>query len=96
MAKLRSLVEGHRFEILDAVRRHRGIKIALFGSVARGDEHDQSDIDFLVTFAKGSSLFDLMHLQAELSEILGLQVDVISEGGLRGAGDPIRKDLVAL
>lgn len=56
---LRALVEEHRDEIRTIALRHKGLAIAVFGSVARGEETSESDIDFLVEFEKGSSLFDL-------------------------------------
>jgi predicted nucleotidyltransferase len=55
----------------------------LFGSVARGDEDARSDIDLLVDFTAGSSLFDLLDLTRELEELLGRSVDVVSVGGLK-------------
>lgn len=63
VGQLRELVMERRDEINAVVRRHRGHAIALFGSVARGDDDSASDIDFLVEFDQGSSLFDLMDLQ---------------------------------
>jgi hypothetical protein len=57
-APLRALVERHRDDIKLAVARHRGRRVRLFGSVARGEEREYSDIDLLVDFAPGSSLFD--------------------------------------
>ena len=95
MGRLQDLVAEKRGEILAATHRNRGRSISLFGSVARGEESPSSDLDFLVSFEPGSSLFDLIHLRDELQEILGVDVDVVSEGGLRGVDDPIRRDLVA-
>lgn len=83
MSTRRSLVDSRRAEIADLARCHRGRSIAVFGSVARGDDHADSDIDFLVDFEPGSSLFDLLHLQDELSALLGCRVDVVSVGGLK-------------
>lgn len=55
----------------------------MFGSVARGEETPSSDLDFLVEFEPGSSLFDLAHLQDDLEALLGVRVDVVSRGGLK-------------
>ena len=96
MSDRRALVEKRRREINDAVRRHRGRAIALFGSVARGDDSPTSDIDFLVEFDDGSSLFDLMHLEEELEALLGTPVDVVSAGGLKPRDEHIRRDAVQL
>jgi predicted nucleotidyltransferase len=80
MGSHRELVEAKRDEICAIVRRHRGRSVAIFGSVARGDESSTSDIDFLVDFESGSSLFDLLHLTEELEMLLGVPVDVVSAG----------------
>ena len=58
------MVESRRGEIAAAVHRHKGRSVWIFGSVARGEERPGSDIDFLVQFEPGSSLFDLMDLEA--------------------------------
>jgi predicted nucleotidyltransferase len=96
MGTRRSLVDEHRTEIADLARRHRGQSIAIFGSVARGEDDAGSDIDFLVEFEPGSSLFDLVHLQDALSELLGCPVDVVSVGGLKPRDDHIRREAIPL
>lgn len=96
MGRLRALVEEHRDAIDAVARRHHGRTIAVFGSVARGDERDDSDIDFLVEFEPGSSLFDLLHLQDELAELLGAPVDVVSAGGLRARDEHILREAIPL
>ena len=93
---LRALVLERKGDIQTAVFRHRGRQIALFGSVARGDATDDSDIDFLVEFEPGSSLLDLLRLQDELSELLRRPVDVVSVGGLKPRDDHIRTEAVPL
>ncbi|GAC1363941.1 MAG: hypothetical protein NVS2B12_10090 [Ktedonobacteraceae bacterium] len=55
----------------------------IFGSVARGDVNEQSDLDLLVDLENGRSLFDLGGLLVDLEELLGCPVDVITEKGLR-------------
>ena len=96
MGTLRAVVEAKRREISDLVRHHRGRSAALFGSVARGDETPESDIDFLVEFEPGSSLFDLMDLQEALEQPLGVPVDVVSVGGLKDRDDHIRREAVPI
>lgn len=68
----------------------------MFGSVARGDDKPESDIDFLVEFEPGSSLFDLMDLQEALEQLLGVSVDVVSVGGLKDRDDHIRREAVPI
>jgi predicted nucleotidyltransferase len=91
---LRGLVDLHRRGIVDAATRHKGRRVAIFGSVARGDEHPESDVDFLVEFEPGSSLFDLVRLQEELSVLLNRSVDVVSLGGLLPGDDDIRSEAI--
>lgn len=93
---LRALVEARRDEIQATVERHRGKAVAIFGSVARGEERSHSDIDFLVEFEQGSSLFDLVRLQADLRDLLGREVDVVSLGALLPRDDDVRRDAVWL
>ncbi len=96
MGERLSLVESNKAEIREVVRRHRGRSVALFGSVARGDDTAASDIDFLVEFLPGSSLFDLLHISDELEALLGVSVDVVSAGGLKARDDQIRREAVPL
>ena len=70
--------------------------MSVFGSVARGNENESSDIDFLVEFEPGSTLFDLLHLGDELEHLLDVPVDVVSAGGLKDRDDHIRREAVAL
>ncbi|WP_278258982.1 nucleotidyltransferase domain-containing protein [Nocardioides convexus] len=56
----------------------------VFGSAARGDDRPGSDIDLLVTFAPGASLLDQADLKHHLEDLLGVSVDIVSDGGLRG------------
>ena len=60
---LRAQVEANRDQIRALVARHKGRAVAVFGSVARGEEGQDSDVDFLVEFEPGSSLFDLAELE---------------------------------
>ena len=95
-SRLASLVDQHRDEIVALVHQHRGRSIAVFGSVARGEDTEASDVDFLVEFDPTSSLLDLIHLEEALGALLGTRVDVISVGGLLDRDDDIRRDAVTL
>lgn len=59
------------------------INVRIFGSVARGDAGDDSDIDFLVDLEPGRSLLDLGGLLMDLQSLLGRDVDIVTEAGLR-------------
>jgi predicted nucleotidyltransferase len=54
----------------------------VFGSVARGEASDTSDVDFLVDLEEGRTLFDLGGLLMDLRDLLGCEVDVVTEAGL--------------
>ena len=57
-----------------------GIRVRVFGSVARGEARAESDVDFLVQFREGASMWDAVGLWQDLGELLGCEVNVISEG----------------
>ncbi len=89
-------LKDQREAIQDLVRSHKGRSVAVVGSVARGDDTADSDIDLLVEFEPASSLLDLIALEAALEDLLGTQVDVISAGALLDRDVDIRRDAVAL
>jgi uncharacterized protein len=93
---LGSLVERHRDDIVAIARKHKAVSVSVFGSVARGEGGPTSDVDFLVQFERGSSLFDLLHLEDDLRQLLGCDVDVVSAGALRDRDSAIRRDAIAL
>ena len=72
--------------------RHRGRSIAVFGSVARGDERPSSDIDFLVEMEPGARPFEILALGADLEELLGVSVDVGTPDSLR---ERVRDEVLA-
>jgi predicted nucleotidyltransferase len=57
-------------------------KAYLFGSYARNEQTQESDVDILVDFEKQANLFDLIRLQQNLSELLNLKVDLLSSKGV--------------
>ncbi len=72
-----------RNEIVKIARRHGATNVRVFGSVARGDGDQDSDVDFLVDLERGRSLLDLGGLLMDLQTLLGTSVDVVTEKGLR-------------
>ncbi|MBA3877720.1 MAG: nucleotidyltransferase [Anaerolinea sp.] len=81
-SRLRRLLADRRSEVLRIAARHHATNVRVFGSVARGDDSARSDIDLLVDMAPGRSLLDQVRLRRDLSELLGVEVDVITSGGL--------------
>lgn len=55
---------------------------AVFGSYAKGKNKPESDLDLLVSFSKPKGLFDLVRMENELSEILQVQIDLVTRGSL--------------
>lgn len=83
--------------MLEACARHGAGEVRVFGSVARGEDRADSDIDLLVELEEGRTLLDLERLQVELADLLGGPVDVGTPGMLRGGvSDRARADLVRL
>ena len=69
--------------VLRLAAEHGAYNVRVFGSVARGDSDSESDVDFLVDLEPGRSLSDLGGLLMDLQEALGIEVDVVTERGLR-------------
>ncbi|MGH8959978.1 MAG: nucleotidyltransferase family protein [Jatrophihabitantaceae bacterium] len=98
-AGLRALLAGRRPQIDDVLRRYSATTPRLFGSVARGDAVDGSDIDLLVDLDRdaGNALMRVAGISEELSILLGVRVDVVTEALLRdGVSASVRRDLVPL
>lgn len=71
-----------RGDIVDVAARRGATNVRVFGSVARGDTTSASDVDFLIELELGRSLVDLGGLLMDLRELLGVDVDVVTEAGL--------------
>ena len=76
---LAELVRARREDILRAASKRGAYNVRVFGSVARGDADEQSDLDLLVDMETGRSLFDLGGLLVDLEELLGFPVDIVTE-----------------
>lgn len=76
-------VLAHRGELLDVLRRHGVTNAEIFGSAARGDDHEGSDLDLLVDFAPDTSIIDIIGIQRELQDVVGVPVDLIPRSGLK-------------
>jgi predicted nucleotidyltransferase len=88
---------NRRNEIVSVAAKHGATNVRVFGSAARKEMREDSDLDLLVRMEDGSSLFDLIALSQELEDALGVDVDVLSEGGLSPyLRDRILSEAVAL
>lgn len=89
-------LRSRRARVLDAARRHGAANVRVVGSVARGEQGPDSDVDFLVDFAPGRTLIDVAALHDELEELLGCDVDVITGGAAKGRLAHVLDEAVAL
>lgn len=76
------VVASKREEILAIAERHGARNVRLFGSVARGDAHESSDVDLLVSTTSAASPWFPAGLVEELETLLGRRVEVVTEEGL--------------
>ena len=79
------LLARHRDEVLRIARDHGGRDVRVFGSLARGTDTPESDIDLVITLPPGTSLMSLARIERDISAVLGCPVDVVSAGNLREA-----------
>ena len=94
---LREVLNAKREEILRIAAKHGARNVRIFGSVARGDDHEQSDVDFLVEMETGRSLLDRAGLLVDLETLLGRKVDVATDRTLKpGIRERAMKDAVAI
>jgi uncharacterized protein len=82
MVSLQELRRERRAAIIDLARRHGARNIRVYGSVARGQANDGSDLDLLVEWEPDRSLLDVVGLKQDLEDLLGVTVDIGSERGL--------------
>jgi predicted nucleotidyltransferase len=84
--------------ILSQLKEFDPLKIGIFGSFARGDNKKGSDIDILVEFKESPTLLTLIKLENDLSDILGIKVDLITTGALKNKRikKSIKKDLIKI
>jgi predicted nucleotidyltransferase len=77
------ILREKREDILRIAAKHGARNVRVFGSVARGEADESSDLDLLVEMEPGRSLLDHAALWVELREVLGVEVDVVSERGIK-------------
>lgn len=80
--RLDALLARERDEILRIAAHYGATDVRLFGSAARGESGDDSDVDFLVRMEPGRSVFDLAGLTVDLEALLGRPVDVMPDDGI--------------
>jgi predicted nucleotidyltransferase len=76
------LIEAHREKILELAARHGASNVRVFGSLARGEGAEGSDLDLLVTMEEERSLLDLVGLKQDIEDLLRRPVDLVTEAAL--------------
>jgi predicted nucleotidyltransferase len=78
-------IRARRDEVLRLSEQHGAISVRVFGSVAREEADFESDVDFLVDFQPGTSMWDVIGLWQDLSDLFGCDVSVVTESTLEGS-----------
>jgi uncharacterized protein len=87
----------HRAAVLEVADRHGVTDVRVFGSVARGDEGEESDLDLLVHLPEGAGLFALGRFKQDVEQLLRIPVDVVPDDGVKPrVRANIERDLVPL
>jgi hypothetical protein len=79
---LTELLRLKKKEIQQIARQHGARNLRVFGSVARGEAVEGSDLDLLVEMEPGRNLLDLVAIKQDLEELLGCKVDVVTEAAV--------------
>jgi len=87
-----------KYIILNHLKDYQPVSVGIFGSFARGESSENSDIDILVKFKVAPSLLTLIKLENELSDLLGIKVDLITTGAIKNkrVQKSIKKDLISI
>lgn len=97
MKKTPLTIDEVKKKALPVLKRHDVLQAAVFGSVARGQATEKSDLDLLVSLPDTKSLLDLVRLELDLQEALGRKVDVLTYPALhRRLREQILREQVAI
>ena len=69
-------------KLIHILKKHGAKKIEIFGSYARGEQKETSDLDVIVEFEKRKSLLELVGIEQELEDHLGIKVDLLTEASI--------------
>jgi len=96
MVTLESLRTRDKGRIEALARKHGASNLRVFGSVARGVNREDSDVDFLVDFEPSRTLFDLIGLRLDLKELLDVEVELVTPGSLRYLRERVLAEAIPL
>ena len=90
-------IAKHRNQVREILERHRMGNPRIFGSTARGDDSDGSDLDILIEAPAGTTLYDLARIEIELESVLGCKVEVLTKGFLApDVAESVESDLAPI
>lgn len=91
------LLRENREAILEIALYHGAKEVRVFGSVARGEDDENSDLDLLVSIAPDRNLYDLIGLQQDIEQLIGRKTNIITDKSInRHLQDAILQEAVAL
>ena len=94
---MRETIAKLKNKIIPVLEQHDVIHAAVFGSFARGEERENSDLDLLVELGENKTLLDLVALKLELEELLGREIDIVTNNALQsGIKEIVLKERVAI
>ncbi len=94
---MRETIAKLKNKIIPVLEQHDVIHAAVFGSFARGEEREDSDLDLLVELGEDKTLLDLVALKLELEEVLGREIDVVTDNALQsGIKEIVLEEQVAI
>ncbi len=76
-------IKQYRNDIINIAREYKADNIRVFGSVARGEATEKSDLDILIHTKQGCSLLDICKMENRLSDLLGIKVEIVTDEGIR-------------
>jgi hypothetical protein len=91
------ITDSQKRLILEHIKPINPLRVVIFGSFARGENHEKSDLDLLVhlNYSFPTSLLDIAHVSQSLSDALGMHVDIVTEKSLSPYLKPyVEKDLI--
>lgn len=84
-------------KIITILSNYKPKKISIFGSYAKGEQNPKSDIDIIIEFAERKTLLEIVGIEQELSEKLGIKVDLLTEKSISPyLIDRIKKEMVVI